>query len=67
MNNEYETVVIQPAIIFNTIDTQILHQFSFWDSLILSAAKSANCSVLLTEDLNDGQVVDGVRIISPFN
>ena len=62
----YETVVIQPAQILHAIDIQILHQLSFWDSLIISAAKSANCSILLTEDLSDGQMIDGVVIKNPF-
>lgn len=39
---------------------------SFWDSLILSAAVSAGCSVLYSEDLNDGQTVRGVTIHNPF-
>lgn len=64
--NVYETIIIQPIQILNAIDIQILHQLSFWDSLIISAAKSANCTILLTEDLSDGQVIGGVEIKSPF-
>lgn len=41
-------------------------QFSFWDSLILAAAKESGCNILLSEDLNDGQVVHGVKIVNPF-
>ena len=62
----YETVTIPPPIIFQAIDIHILNQLSFWDSLILSAAKSANCSMVLTEDMNDGQVINGIKIQSPF-
>lgn len=62
----YETVIIQPTLILNAIDIQILHQLSFWDSLIISAAKSANCTILLTEDLNDGQIIEGVEVKNPF-
>jgi predicted nucleic acid-binding protein len=35
------------------------YQFSFWDSLIVSAALENGCSVLYTEDLSDGQIIDG--------
>lgn len=42
------------------------HQFSFWDSLILASAIEAGCDILYTEDLNNGQVVEGVRIVNPF-
>ena len=62
----YETVTITPPFIFQAIDIHILNQLSFWDSLILSAAKSANCSMVLTEDMNDGQVINGIKIQSPF-
>ena len=42
------------------------YQLSFWDSLIVAAAKTAACQYLLTEDLQDSQDFDGVRIINPF-
>jgi predicted nucleic acid-binding protein len=40
--------------------------FSIWDGLIVAAAAEARCSKLLTEDLQHGQVVEGVRIENPF-
>ncbi|MEO8658024.1 MAG: PIN domain-containing protein [Bryobacteraceae bacterium] len=40
--------------------------FSYWDSAIVAAAKALGCVRLYTEDLNHGQVVDGVTIINPF-
>lgn len=40
--------------------------FSIWDSLILAAAMEAGCETLLTEDMQHGQVVEGVRIENPF-
>ena len=39
---------------------------SIWDGLIVAAAAEAHCSKLLTEDLQHGQVVEGVRIENPF-
>jgi predicted nucleic acid-binding protein len=39
---------------------------SIWDSLIIAAAVEARCSKLLTEDLQHGQVMEGVRIENPF-
>jgi predicted nucleic acid-binding protein len=39
---------------------------SFWDALIVGAAKAAGCAYLLTEDLSHGQDLDGVRVVSPF-
>jgi predicted nucleic acid-binding protein len=43
-----------------------LEQIQFWDALIIAAASSANCSEVLTEDLNEGQIIVGVQIVSPF-
>lgn len=39
---------------------------SFWDAMIVHAAAELGCDVLWTEDLNDGQVIRGVRIRDPF-
>ncbi len=41
-------------------------KFSYWDSAILAAAAVAGCGVLLTEDMQHGQTVEGVRIVNPF-
>jgi predicted nucleic acid-binding protein len=41
-------------------------QVSFWDALMLISAQQAGCKTLLTEDLNHGQVIEGVRIHNPF-
>ncbi len=50
-------------------DAVALHQrhgFSYWDSAIVAAAKAQGCDILCSEDLDHGQVVDGVRIENPF-
>ena len=39
---------------------------SWWDSLIVAAALGLRCRYLLSEDLQDGQVIDGLTIINPF-
>lgn len=41
--------------------------FSWWDSLIVAAAHRGGCEVLLTEDLQHGQQLDGLRVVNPFN
>ena len=42
------------------------YQLSFWDALIVAAAKVSACRYLLTEDLQDGQNLDGILVVSPF-
>lgn len=61
-----ETAVIEPDDISKAIDGSILWQLSFWDALIIVAARKLNCVVLHTEDLNGGQVINGIRIVNPF-
>jgi predicted nucleic acid-binding protein len=41
-------------------------KFSFYDALIVAAAQSAGCKRLLTEDMQHGDVIDGLRIVNPF-
>jgi predicted nucleic acid-binding protein len=52
-------------VIENAWEIQDRYQF-FEDSLILSAAQVQGCEVLLSEDLQDGQVIGGVRVVNPF-
>lgn len=40
--------------------------YSTYDGLIIAAAKEAGCTTLYSEDLQHGQVVEGVRILNPF-
>ncbi len=62
----FEVVSIDPQMIKDAIDVHVLHQLSFRDSLILIAAKSAHCHTVLTEDLQHGAELAGVRIQNPF-
>lgn len=41
-------------------------RFSWWDSLIVGAAWQAGCDFLLTEDLQDGLDLGGLRVVDPF-
>jgi len=41
-------------------------QYSFYDSLIIATALQANCQILYSEDLQHGQVIQGLTIINPF-
>lgn len=42
------------------------HRLQFWDSVLCAVARTAGAEVLLTEDLQDGQSIDGLRIVNPF-
>lgn len=40
--------------------------FRIYDGLIIAAARQAGCKVVLTEDLQHGQTIDGVLVRNPF-
>ena len=39
---------------------------SFWDALIVASASKAGADRILSEDLNHGQVIEGILIENPF-
>jgi predicted nucleic acid-binding protein len=50
----------------NCLDLQMRTRYSFYDSLILAAGIQGGCSLLYSEDLQDGQEIQGVRIVNPY-
>jgi predicted nucleic acid-binding protein len=61
-----EVVQITPALIRRGLELQYRYQIDYWDASILAAAEHAHCGVLLSEDLNPGQLYATVRIENPF-
>ena len=39
---------------------------SYWDALIVAAALHQCCETLLSEDLQHGQIIEGVQMVKPF-
>lgn len=39
---------------------------SFWDAMIIVSARRLECTVLWSEDLHDGQTIEGVGVRNPF-
>ena len=62
----FEVVVIGPDLIESAVDCSVLTQISFWDALVVVSAESACCERILSEDLNSGQIIRGVKIANPF-
>ena len=57
---------VSVPLILKAINISIKNQFSFWDSLILSAAIQSGCIICYSEDLSNGQIIEGVKIVNPF-
>ncbi|ADE14979.1 PilT domain-containing protein [Nitrosococcus halophilus Nc 4] len=67
--NTYEAwpiIVNELSDVLFASELQERYQLSFWDALIVAAAHKGRATVLLTEDLNSGQIIAGVAIQNPF-
>jgi len=62
----WPVVQIDPTLILTASQLEERHRLSFWDALVVEAARVAGASRLLTEDLQHGRVIGGVRIENPF-
>lgn len=63
---EFDVAALEFSDVLAAIDLHRLHGFSFWDALVLRAAKQTGCRSLFTEDMKHGQEIDGVRVVNPF-
>lgn len=54
------------AITLRAITRTREYSLSYWDSLIVEAAICSGCSVLYTEDLQHGQVIDEITVRNPY-
>lgn len=59
-------VRFEASDVIAAIELHRLTRVSFWDALILHAARSVGAAVLYSEDLQSGAVLAGVRIVNPF-
>jgi len=42
------------------------HRLSFWDALLWATVRRAGVGLLISEDFQDGRVLEGVRFVNPF-
>ncbi|MEO5735113.1 MAG: PIN domain-containing protein [Rubrivivax sp.] len=62
----FETIGSSTAAALEALELHATHRISFWDALILQAARQSGCVRLLSEDLQTGASIAGVRIVNPF-
>lgn len=63
---EFALVQIDAPLILAGIDASRTLRLSFWDALVVKAALQAGSAVLYTEDMQHGQLIEGMRICNPF-
>lgn len=62
---KWDVIINNGESILSAIEIKKKYKFSFWDSLIIEAAKRGGCRLLLSEDLVEGQI-GGILIKNPF-
>ncbi len=60
------TVAVDATLVGHAAQISQLYQISYWDAAIVAAAVRSGAKALITEDLNTGQVIEGIAIINPF-
>ncbi len=61
-----EVVAVSPALIRRAVGMSGRYRISHWDACILATAEAAHCPLLLSEDLNAGQLYAATRVENPF-
>ena len=64
---QFEVVQVTPSIIHAGLDIHQTRSVSFFDAIVLASAHAAGCDVIWTEDMNAGEVINGVSIANPFS
>ena len=64
--SRFEIIQLSLPDILAAIDLHRLHGVSFWDGLIVRAALNGNCRRLLSEDMQNGRVIETLTIEDPF-
>ena len=62
----WEPQPVDREVLAGAREVERRYRLSWWDSLIVAAAQLQNCSQLLTEDLQDGEVFGSLRALNPF-
>jgi len=62
-----DVTLVRRETINLAMDIKERYEYSFYDSLMLASAIEADCTMILTEDMQDGQIVNGtLKINNPF-
>ena len=64
--SQWRPLSLEESILEQAWAEQDIRCLSFWDALIVAAAKRADCDHLLSEDLQHGQDLGGVVVVDPF-
>lgn len=61
-----KVVRFETSDVIAAIELHRLTRLSFWDAMIVHAARSAGAAVLYSEDFQAGAILGGVPVVNPF-
>ncbi len=59
-------VAVDLPLVRSAVEASQRYGIAYWDALIIAAAEKAGCTRILSEDLNPGQIYNGVPVFNPF-
>jgi predicted nucleic acid-binding protein len=66
----YQDVFITPPTSLDILDLASVlartHGMQLWDAIVCAASAQSGAKALLTEDMQDGRILEGLRLINPF-
>lgn len=62
----WQVWAISASDVLEATRVEAAHRLSFWDALIVTAALGSGATLLLSEDLGDGQHIEGLRVENPL-
>jgi predicted nucleic acid-binding protein len=64
--NSFPVIETSLSILLSAADLATDHRLYIWDAIIVAAAASAGCRLLLSEDMQEGFAWNGVTVVNPF-
>ena len=62
----WRVIGVDLPLIVSASELEEMHSLSFWDALVVEAARRAGATRLATEDMQDGREFGDLRIHDPF-
>ena len=65
--DNFALLIPSEKVVDDTLDLLVRYKLSVWDARLLAVCAANGCDILFSEDMQDGAVYAGVRVIDPFN
>ncbi len=63
----YTVMPLTQEVLLDASSLRERYRLSYWDSLIVASARASNASIIYSEDMHNGLVIDGtLTILNPF-